>query len=118
MISSSAYATKWYITIFANTVPYEAQLRLWDAFFLKGMDVLILAAVSLVYCLRSKIGPGHDFEEILSTLGGRFEMENSSRWLRSIRKLSNRHDIQDLIHDSRSQWNSFVQDGSASKRVT
>ncbi|OAV99488.1 hypothetical protein PTTG_06673 [Puccinia triticina 1-1 BBBD Race 1] len=118
MISSSAYATKWYITIFANTVPYEAQLRLWDAFFLKGMDVLILAAVSLVYSLRSKIGPGHDFEEILSTLGGRFEMENSFRWLRSIRKLYNRQDIQDLIQESRSQWNSFVRDGSASKRVT
>jgi len=118
LISSSAYATKWYITIFANTVPYEAQLRLWDAFFLKGMDILILAAVSLVYSLRSKIGPGHDFEEILSTLGGRFEMENSFRWLRSIRKLYNRQDIQDLIHESRSKWSSFVRDGSASKRVT
>ncbi|PLW33910.1 hypothetical protein PCASD_13863 [Puccinia coronata f. sp. avenae] len=118
MISSSAYATKWYITIFANTVPYEAQLRLWDAFFLKGMDILILAAVSLVYCLRSKIGPGHDFEEILSTLGGRFEMENSFRWIRSIRKLYNRQDISDLIHDSRVKWHSFVRDGSASKRVT
>ncbi|POW06598.1 hypothetical protein PSTT_08868, partial [Puccinia striiformis] len=118
MVGSSAYSTKWYITIFANTVSYEAQLRLWDAFFLKGMDILILAAVSLVYALRSKIGPGHDFEQILSTLGGRFEMEDSFRWLRSIRKLYNRQDIQDLIHESRTQWASYVLDGSASKRVT
>ncbi|KAI9602349.1 hypothetical protein H4Q26_001637 [Puccinia striiformis f. sp. tritici PST-130] len=118
MVGSSAYSTKWYITIFANTVSYEAQLRLWDAFFLKGMDILILAAVSLVYALRSKIGPGHDFEQILSTVGGRFEMEDSFRWLRSIRKLYNRQDIQDLIHESRTQWASYVLDGSASKRVT
>lgn len=118
MISTSSYATKWYITIFANTVSYEAQLRLWDVFFLKGVDILILGSVSIVYSLRHQIGPGHDFEQILSTLGGRFEIPNPYSWIRSIRKLLRRTDISALITQSREEWKSFVCDGSAPKRVT
>ncbi|MBW0497687.1 hypothetical protein O181_037402 [Austropuccinia psidii MF-1] len=118
MISTSAYATKWYITIFSNTVSYEAQLRLWDVFFLKGIDSLILASVSIVYALRSAIGPGNDFEQILSTLGGKFEFTNPDSWLRSIRKLFKRQDIQGLISRCRREWKGFVDDGTANSRVT
>ena len=49
MISTTSYATKWYITLFANSVPFHTQLRLWDAFFLEGSDLFIVVAVAIVW---------------------------------------------------------------------
>lgn len=54
MISTTSYATKWYITLFANSVPFQAQLRLWDAFLLEGHDVFIVVAVAIVWVYRGK----------------------------------------------------------------
>lgn len=52
MISTTSYATKWYITLFANSVPFQTQLRLWDAFLLEGYDVFIAVAVAIVWVYR------------------------------------------------------------------
>lgn len=49
MVSTSAYATKWYITLFANSVPFATQLRLWDGLLLEGIDFLIVTAVSIIW---------------------------------------------------------------------
>ncbi|KAI9666411.1 MAG: hypothetical protein M1821_004347 [Bathelium mastoideum] len=35
-IASTAYATRWYLTIFNVSVPFAAQLRVWDVFLLLG----------------------------------------------------------------------------------
>lgn len=52
MISTTSYATKWYITLFANSVPFQTQLRLWDAFLLEGYDLFVAVAVSIVWVYR------------------------------------------------------------------
>lgn len=52
MISTTAYATKWYITLFANSVPFQTQLRLWDAFLLEGYDIFIAVAVAIIWVYR------------------------------------------------------------------
>lgn len=52
MISTTSYATKWYITLFANSVPFQTQLRLWDTFLLEGQDVFIAVAVAIVWVYR------------------------------------------------------------------
>ncbi len=52
MISTTSYATKWYITLFANSVPFQTQLRLWDAFLLEGQDLFIAVAVCIVWVYR------------------------------------------------------------------
>jgi len=52
MISTTAYATKWYITLFANSVPFQTQLRLWDAFLLEGYDVYVAVAVAIIWVYR------------------------------------------------------------------
>jgi hypothetical protein len=52
MVSTTAYATKWYITLFANSVPFQTQLRLWDAFLLEGPDVFVAVAVGIVWVYR------------------------------------------------------------------
>jgi hypothetical protein len=51
-VSTTAYATKWYITLFANSVPFQTQLRLWDAFLLDGPDVFIVMSVAIVWVYR------------------------------------------------------------------
>lgn len=61
MISSTSFVTKWYITLFANTVPFQTQLRLWDAFLLEGRDVLVVAAVAVLWIVKGALtGPGSD----------------------------------------------------------
>jgi len=45
-ISTTSYATKWYITLFANSLPFQSQLRLWDAFLLEGQDVIVAMALA------------------------------------------------------------------------
>ncbi|KAJ3474710.1 hypothetical protein NLI96_g12302 [Meripilus lineatus] len=54
MISTTSYATKWYITLFANSVPFQTQLRLWDAFLLEGPDIFIVVAVAIVWVYRGQ----------------------------------------------------------------
>lgn len=55
MISTTSYATKWYITLFANSVPFHTQLRLWDAFFLEGPDLIIVVAVAIVWVHKGEL---------------------------------------------------------------
>ena len=35
-ITSTAYGTRWYLTLFNYSIPFPAQLRVWDAFMLLG----------------------------------------------------------------------------------
>jgi USP6 N-terminal-like protein len=52
MISTTAYAVKWYITLFANTVSFQTQLRLWDVYFLEGRDVMVLMSVAILWAFK------------------------------------------------------------------
>ena len=52
IVSTTSYATKWYITLFANSIPYQTHLRLWDAFLLEGPDLFIIVAVSIIWVHR------------------------------------------------------------------
>lgn len=54
MVSTTAYATKWYITLFANSVPFQTQLRLWDVFFLEGPDAFVVIALAVVWSFRGE----------------------------------------------------------------
>jgi hypothetical protein len=35
-ITSTAYGTRWYLTLFNYSIPFPAQLRVWDVFMLLG----------------------------------------------------------------------------------
>ena len=37
-IGPTAYGTRWYLTLFNYTIPFPAQLRVWDVFMLLGDD--------------------------------------------------------------------------------
>ncbi|KAI9827135.1 MAG: hypothetical protein M1819_007026 [Sarea resinae] len=39
-ISPTAYGTRWYLTLFSYSIPFPAQLRVWDVFMLLGDPVI------------------------------------------------------------------------------
>ena len=54
MIATSAWATKWYITLFVNTVPFSTQLRIWDAMLLDGRDVVVITALAILWAYKGE----------------------------------------------------------------
>lgn len=117
MISSSSYATKWYITLFANTVPYQTQLRIWDAFFLDGLDALVMASVGVIWAHRTSIGtPKANFETILSSLSSFYIPEDEDAYARWIRKMLNQTNMRNRLGAWRKEWQDLVlrkEDGKA-----
>ena len=42
-ITPTAYGTRWYLTLFNYSIPFPAQLRVWDVFMLLGDDLSVSA---------------------------------------------------------------------------
>jgi hypothetical protein len=81
----TAYGTKWYLTLFNLSVPFAAQLRIWDVFLLlgdgafqhgvpkpdvtvpTGLDVLHATSAALIQGLREVL-LGSDFENAMKSL--------------------------------------------------
>lgn len=119
MISSSAYATKWYITLFSTTIPFSAQLRLWDALLLEGKDLLVIASVSIIWTFRARLlSSSATFETILSLLSCYFVVEDEEVWLRWMQKVAKRTEVRESMKKWRKEWKGFVEDGTAQSRMT
>lgn len=43
-ITPTAYGTRWYLTLFNYSIPFPAQLRVWDVFMLLGNDPTVAAS--------------------------------------------------------------------------
>ncbi|XP_065079556.1 growth hormone-regulated TBC protein 1-A [Ochlerotatus camptorhynchus] len=61
-------ATKWLICLYAEVVPTETALRIWDCVFLEGNKILLRVGISIVIGLRQEILATDD----ISTLIGLF----------------------------------------------
>ncbi|KAH8917642.1 RabGAP/TBC [Atractiella rhizophila] len=119
MISTSAYATKWYITLFANTVSFKTQLRLWDVLFLEGPDMLVLIAVAIIIGFEEQfVSEDASFESILSMLSSFFVIEDEDSFLRWIRKLLQMKVLRAKMDEWRTEWKGFVESGEARNRMT
>ncbi|USP77799.1 uncharacterized protein yc1106_05073 [Curvularia clavata] len=81
-ITSTAYGTRWYLTLFNYSLPFPAQLRVWDVFMLLGdkshasspnskfnadMDVLHATSAALIDAMR-EILLDSDFENAMKVL--------------------------------------------------
>ncbi|KAI0578307.1 tbc domain [Pyrenophora tritici-repentis] len=81
-ITSTAYGTRWYLTLFNYSLPFPAQLRVWDVFMLLGdksrsssptskfngdMDVLHATSAALINATR-EILLDSDFENAMKVL--------------------------------------------------
>lgn len=104
-ISSSSWATKHYITLFATSVPFKTQLRLWDALFLDGPDVLVLGCVGIIWAHRAALtNPKADFESILSALSGFHIVEDEDAMCRWMRKLIEQPGLKQRLAGWRQEW--------------
>ncbi|KAG9077411.1 hypothetical protein FRC06_008923 [Ceratobasidium sp. 370] len=114
MISSTSFVTKWYITLFTNTVPFQTQLRLWDAFLLEGRDVLIIAAVAILWVLKDQLSAGQaNFETILSLLSSTFVLEDEDEFLRWMERLLTDQRVRDEMDGWRADWGRLVAEGKS-----
>ena len=66
-ITTSIYATKWYLTLFLS-FPTRLAARIWDLFLFYGLDILPLTAIALLKIHEKKIC-GMGFEETMQFLG-------------------------------------------------
>ncbi|KAF2174059.1 hypothetical protein M409DRAFT_62223 [Zasmidium cellare ATCC 36951] len=80
-ITSTAYGTRWYLTLFNMSIPFPAQLRVWDVFMLLGdaptnnagsfagadLDVLHATSAALIDATR-EILLDSDFENAMKVL--------------------------------------------------
>jgi hypothetical protein len=80
-ITSTSYGTRWYLTLFNMSVPFPAQLRVWDVFMLLGdaspgkggpfagaeLDVLHATSAALIDATRGVVMES-DFEEAMQVL--------------------------------------------------
>ncbi|KAG1771237.1 RabGAP/TBC [Suillus occidentalis] len=108
MISTTSYATKWYITLFANSVPFQTQLRLWDAYLLEGEDLFIAVAISIVWVYR---GISANFETILSLLSSFFVPEDDDSLLSWIERMLGDKKLRSRMAQWRQDWTELVASG-------
>ncbi|CCL98138.1 uncharacterized protein FIBRA_00132 [Fibroporia radiculosa] len=112
MVSTTAYATKWYITLFANSVPFQTQLRLWDAFLLEGHDIFVVVAVAIVWVYRDHItSNAASFETVLSLLSSFFVPEDENAFLAWVEKVIADKKLRSSMQHWRADWQRLVASG-------
>ncbi|KIL71420.1 hypothetical protein M378DRAFT_65012 [Amanita muscaria Koide BX008] len=112
MISTTSYATKWYITLFANSVPFQMQLRIWDVFLLEGYDVFVAIAVAIVWVYRDHItAKSANFETVLSLLSSFFVPEDENALMSWINKTLSDKKLRSNMRRWREDWKALVKAG-------
>ncbi|EGO31155.1 hypothetical protein SERLADRAFT_455886 [Serpula lacrymans var. lacrymans S7.9] len=117
-ISTTSYATKWYITLFANSVPFQTQLRLWDAYLFDGQDVFVAVAVAIVWVYRDQItSSSASFETVLSLLSSFFVPEDEDSLLFWIENMLGDKKLRSRMDQWRIDWKQLVATGQDSKAL-
>ncbi|KAJ9474788.1 Rab-GAP TBC domain-containing protein [Pseudozyma hubeiensis] len=114
IVVASSYATKWYITLFSNSIPFETQLRVWDAWLLDGQDVISMVALGIIWAHRSVIlDPSADFETILSALSSFFVPEDDDALMLWVKDALSRKDVKGSLRNARNEYRRKVENGEA-----
>ncbi|KAH7096129.1 rab-GTPase-TBC domain-containing protein [Auriculariales sp. MPI-PUGE-AT-0066] len=112
MISTTSYATKWYITLFSNSVPFHTQLRIWDALFIDGPDVLIVLAVGIIWGFRDQLGSAAaSFETVLSLLSSFFVPETDDSLMHWVSRTMSDSRLRADMNGWRQQYRTLVREG-------
>ncbi|ORX38596.1 rab-GTPase-TBC domain-domain-containing protein [Kockovaella imperatae] len=114
MISSSAWGTKWYITLFVNTVPFSQQLRIWDALMMDGRDVIVIVSIAILWAFKDLLSDTRaTFESILSLLSSYFVAEDEDAFMRWIRKILHQPGMKAKMDGWRAEWTRLVAEGKS-----
>jgi len=112
MISSTSYTTKWYIQLFANSVPFQTQLRLWDAYLLEGRDLIVIVAIAVLWTFRNElVAATANFETILSLLSSFFVPESEDTLMRWIERALGDKKLREDMSGWRAEWRELVRTG-------
>jgi hypothetical protein len=132
MISSSAWGTKWYITLFVNTFPFSQQLRIWDALWLDGRDIMVLTSVAILWSFKGEYADymintllttdllsakTATFESILSLLSSYFVAEDEDALLRWIQKTLDQPGFRERLNGWRMDWHKLVKEGKSDRAL-
>lgn len=111
-VSGTAYATKWYITLFSGVVPWQVMLRVWDVFWLEGPDVFVGVACSILWVFKEQITSPHaNFETILSLLSSCFVPENEDAFMNWIERMLGDAKVRRNMTAWRREWKELVRTG-------
>lgn len=111
-ICTTAYAVKWYITLFANTVPFQTQLRLWDIYFLEGKDILVLMAVAILWVFKDNLlSSSASFESMLNLLSSFYVVEDEDVLMAWLRKAMSDRRLRREMAGWREEWKELVHAG-------
>ncbi|KAI5829295.1 RabGAP/TBC [Schizophyllum commune Tattone D] len=111
-VGTTAYATKWYITLFVTSLPFQTVLRLWDCWLLEGRDVWVILAAAVVRVFRDHIiAPGASFESILSLLSSFFVPEDEDALLTWMSKMLADTKLRQSMAEWRRTWAGLVKEG-------
>ncbi|KAK5064866.1 hypothetical protein LTR84_000700 [Exophiala bonariae] len=133
-IGPTAYGTRWYLTLFNYTIPFPAQLRVWDVFMLLGDDTSPIARPSTSKAPTSIAEPDsgdHNFGTTLDILhatsaaliDGMRDILLSSDFENGMKVLTSWIPIQDpdlLMRIARAEWKMHLKksaQGSGTSRV-
>ena len=67
-VCAELFATRWFVATFANALPVETTLRVWDTFMLEGVKVLHRVGLSLLKLCEPRLLRCADQQEVLSVL--------------------------------------------------
>ena len=67
-VIAELFATRWFVALFANSLPIETTLRVWDAFLLEGQKVLHRVGLALLRVAEARLLQCQDQQELLCTL--------------------------------------------------
>jgi hypothetical protein len=109
-IMISSYATKWYITLYTNVLPFSTQLRLWDCFLLQGKDLLVIVAIAILWSLQKDLLKG-GFETAMNALTREFLPVDDDALLNWIFVVMERDDTRKAMRDARREYRSLVKQG-------
>ena len=113
MINTSSYATKWYITLFNGIVPFQTQLRIWDAFLLEGPDVLVITSLAILWSLQDTLLDPQQgsFEHTLGTLSSYMIPESDDVLLHWIDSTLSKRSTRATLIAARAEWHSLEASG-------
>ncbi|OXG16931.1 GTPase activating protein [Cryptococcus neoformans Tu401-1] len=114
MISTTAWGTKWYITLFVNTVPFSQQLRIWDVLWMEGRDAIIITSLAILWSFRDVFAaPNASFESILSLLSSYFVPEDEGVFMQWIKKMLSQKKVREKMDGWRMEWKTLVKEGKS-----
>jgi len=67
-VVAELFATRWFVAVFANSLPIETTLRVWDAFLLEGCKVLHRIGLALLRIAQPRLLACTDQQELLCAI--------------------------------------------------